>query len=67
MNLLRTLRKLLLGETWLLPAGLVASIAVALLARHVAGDEWHHIGGFVLLTGVAAALVVSVAASGRRR
>jgi hypothetical protein len=67
MSLLRTLKKLVLGETWLLPAGLVMSIGTSVLVRHIVGDDWRDIGGFVLLAGVAAALLASVAASGRKR
>lgn len=65
MSVLRDLRKLLLGETWRLPGGLVATVAVALLARAVLGDLWRDAGGFVLLAGVSVVLVWSVAAGGR--
>jgi membrane protein implicated in regulation of membrane protease activity len=65
MTTLRTLKKLLLGETWLLPGGLVATVAVALLARSVLGGTWTDVGGFVLLAGVSIVLVWSVNASAR--
>jgi hypothetical protein len=60
MSLLRTLRKLIFGETWFLPAGVAAAVAAALVVRHLAGDEWRDIGGFVLLAGVIVALTLSV-------
>jgi hypothetical protein len=63
---LATLKKLLLGETWLLPGGLVATVGVALLVRAALGDTWSDVGGFVLLAGVSLVLVCSVKVSGRR-
>jgi hypothetical protein len=67
MSFLRTLRKLLLGETWLLPVGLAIVLAATVLVRHLLGDGWHDVGGFVLLTGVAGVLLLSVAVSARPR
>jgi hypothetical protein len=67
MSFLRTLRKLLLGETWLLPGGLVVALAATVLLRHLLGDAWDGVGGFVLLAGVACALLLSVAVSARPR
>ena len=67
MTTLRTLKKLLVGETWLLPAGLLAAVAVALAARKALGEQWDSIGGFVLLAGVAVVLVLTVAHTARRR
>jgi hypothetical protein len=60
MSFLRTLRKLIFGETWFLPAGVAAAVAAALVVRHLTGDEWRDIGGFVLLAGVIVALTLSV-------
>jgi hypothetical protein len=66
MSALRTLKKLLLGETWALPAGLAAVVAsVALVARPLLEGEWRHAGGFVLLAGIAAVLVTCVALGAR--
>lgn len=65
MSFLRTLKKLLLGETWLLPIGLAVAVGVSLLLRSLLGGEWHDLGGFVLLAGVAAVLLLSVAYSSR--
>lgn len=68
MNTLRILKKLLLGETWLLPLGIAAVIAAAaLVIRPFAPAQWEHLGGFVLLSGVLGVLVVSVARVARQR
>jgi hypothetical protein len=64
MSLLRTLRKLILGETWTLPLGVAAVLlAAVLVVRPLLHDTWRHAGGFLLLAGVAAVLVVSVSRS----
>ena len=62
---LRTLRKLVLGETWAVPIGVALAVGVAALLRVLAGDEgwWRDAGGFVLLAMVLAALLAAV---GRR-
>jgi hypothetical protein len=66
VTVLRTLRKLVLGETWLLPLGIAAVVlGVALIARPLLSDAWDRAGGFVLLVGVAGVLVASVSASAR--
>ena len=60
--LLRTVRKLVLGETWLLPIGVALAIGVAGLVRVAEGDHgwWRSGGGFVLLALVVAALLASI-------
>jgi hypothetical protein len=64
MTTLRALKKLLLGETWLVPLGVAAAVAVTgLLLRGGAASA--RLGGFVLLVGVLALLVLSVARSAR--
>ncbi len=65
MSVLWTLKKLFLGETWLLPAGLALAIAATLIARHMLGSHWHQLGGFALLGAVIVVAVASVARSGR--
>lgn len=66
MTTLRTLKKLLFGETWLLPLGLVPVVgATGLLLRGGAASA--RLGGFVLLAGVLAVLLLSVARSARPR
>jgi membrane protein implicated in regulation of membrane protease activity len=68
MSLLRTLRKLILGETWLLPLGVAAvAVAAGLVLKPLLSDFWHHAGGFILLAGVAVVLLASVSASARPR
>lgn len=65
MTLLRTLRKLLLGETWILPLGIAILVAAAFGLRAVDRGGWSDAGGLVLLAGVVAVLVLSVASSAR--
>jgi hypothetical protein len=68
MSLARTLKKLIFGETWILPLGIATVVLVAaLVVRPLMGhDAWRHAGGFVLLTGIATVLALSVATSARR-
>ena len=64
MTTLRTLKKLLFGETWLLPLGLAPVVAVTgLLLR--GGATSARLGGFVLLAGVLVVLLLSVDRSAR--
>ena len=67
MELLRTLRKLVLGETWVLPIGVLVALAVGGLLRALNGPGgwWHSGGGFVLLALVVLALLASVGRPGR--
>jgi hypothetical protein len=65
---MRTLKKLVLGETWWLPLGIAAVLlAGGLVVKPLAPALWHDAGGFLLLAGVLAVLVSSVARSARRR
>ena len=66
---MRALRKLVLGETWTLPLGVLATVAIALVTDAVAGDSawWRHAGGFGLLLLVLAAFAASLAPAWRRR
>jgi hypothetical protein len=50
------LRKLVLGETWALPAAVTVLVAGALVLRAVAPDLWDDAGGFLLLLGAVVAL-----------
>jgi hypothetical protein len=65
VNTLRTLKKLVLGETWLLPLGVAVIVGGAALIRPLLGSEWDHIGGLIILAGIVALLLVSVARDGR--
>jgi hypothetical protein len=63
---LRTLKKLVLGETWLLPAGVAVVVGgCALLIRPAIGEEWDHVGGLIILAGIVALLLLSVGRDGR--
>jgi hypothetical protein len=65
---MRTLKKLVLGETWWLPLGIAAVLLTGgLVVKPLAPALWHDAGGFLLLAGVLAVLVSSVARSARRR
>jgi hypothetical protein len=46
----RTLRKLILGETWALPLGIAATIALGAVLHAAFGDDgwWRHGGGVVV-------------------
>jgi hypothetical protein len=59
---MRTLRKLVLGETWALPIGIAFAVGVAALLDAVAGsaDWWQDAGGFILLGLLAGAFVVAL-------
>ena len=60
--MLSTARKLVLGETWVLPIGVAVAVAVSFAVRAVAGRDgwWHEGGGFVLVALVVAVLVAAV-------
>ena len=59
---MRALRKLILGETWTLPAGVAIALLVAGALRAVSGDHgwWHDAGGFVLLALALGTLALSL-------
>ncbi|MDA0161664.1 hypothetical protein OM076_15405 [Solirubrobacter ginsenosidimutans] len=65
---MRTLKKLVLGETWWLPLGIAVVLIIGgLVIRPLAPALWHDAGGFLLLAGVLAVLLSSVARSATRR
>jgi hypothetical protein len=66
---MRALRKLVLGETWTLPLGVLLTLGLGLGLDAVGGGGalWRHAGGFVLLACVLAAFAVSLAPAWRRR
>ena len=66
MTTLRTLKKLVLGETWTLPIGVAAALAAAAMLRRLAPDTWAHVGGLALAGAVLIVLHVGVARSARR-
>ena len=62
IGLLRAARKLVLGETVALPAGIAAAVAAAGVLRVVAGPGgwWQHAGGAVLAGLLVVALAVAL-------
>jgi hypothetical protein len=58
----KTLRKLVLGETWILPAGVACALAIAGTVRLLVDPEgwWRAAGGWLLFVLLAAALSVAV-------
>jgi hypothetical protein len=66
---LRQLRKLVLGETWVLPAGVVLTLAAAVIYRAIDDDDtwWHHAGGFIVFGLVVLTLTASLAGALRAR
>lgn len=67
MSLLRTVRKLVLGETWTLPAGVALAVGAGALVRALSGDAhwWRTAGGAVLVVLLLAALALSLRSSSR--
>jgi hypothetical protein len=62
IGLLRSLRSLVLGETWTIPLGVAAAVLIAVLLRSEFSDQlWDEAGGFVIAGMVAATLLVSLA------
>jgi hypothetical protein len=62
MGVLRSIRKLVLGETWILPGGIAVAVGAAALLRGLAGPGgwWGAAGGFVLAAMLAVALAVAL-------
>jgi hypothetical protein len=59
--LLRSLRRLILGETWSIPLGVGAALAIAVGIRAaLPEDAWHAAGGFALAVMLVAALAWSL-------
>ena len=65
---MKTLRKLVLGETWTLPIGVAVAVGGSALLSAAADDAawWRDAGGFVLLGLVLVALLVAVGRPGGR-
>jgi hypothetical protein len=67
MALLRSLRSLILGETWTIPIGVAAAVLIAALLRSAVSEQlWDELGGFALAAMVAVTLVASIARSSTR-
>ena len=69
MSFLRAMRKLVLGETWLLAGGVALALGLAAAARELAGGEgwWSSAGGWLLLGLLVTCFCVAVLGSGRAR
>lgn len=66
MSTLRALGKLLFGETWLLPIGIVLAVGVAALGRGLAPHGWWPAAdGLVLLALLIGVLYASVSTARR--
>ncbi|MDQ6750905.1 MAG: hypothetical protein M3Z33_09155 [Actinomycetota bacterium] len=67
MSLLRTARKLVLGETWALPVGIALAVGAGALLREASGGAhwWRVAGGAVLVVLLLAALALSLRSSSR--
>ena len=65
---MKALRKLVLGETWVLPLGVFAVVALALTLEWIADGAgwWVHAGGFIVLGCVVVVLSASLAPARRR-
>lgn len=67
-SLLRSLRRLILGETWTIPLGVGAALVLALLLRAwLPGTAWRAAGGFLLAVFVLATLACSLRRAARER
>jgi hypothetical protein len=62
VSTLRALKKVVLGDTWVLPIGVAVVLLLAgLVVRPLLAEAtWSAIGGFVLLGGVVVVLALSV-------
>ena len=61
IELIKSLRKLVLGETWTIPAGVAGTLGAAVLTRAVLPKEaWASVGGFVVATLVITTLLLSL-------
>jgi hypothetical protein len=59
------LRRLLFGETWLLPLGVATVLLAGALLRALDGAAWRSAGGPLLLAAILALLAVSVGRGAR--
>lgn len=60
MTLLRALRLLVLGETWVLPIGVLVTLGSAAALRAAAPTLWPQLGGLFLTLAIVAVLTVAV-------
>ena len=67
MTTLRTIKKLILGETWFLPLGIALTLAGAGILRATVPTDWSSLGGLLMLGAVLLTLLASVQRSASRR
>lgn len=67
MNVLRSLRKLVLGETWVIPVSVLVVVAGGALVRAISPGAWHAAGPVLLPLGVVVGLALGVWRSLPRR
>jgi hypothetical protein len=67
MTALKTLRKLVLGETWAMPGAVALAVGAAAVLRGVAGPDgwWADAGGWLMLVMLATGFAVAVRRSAR--
>ena len=67
MTTLRALKKLILGETRIVPLGILAIVVAGTLIHHLAGHAWTELGGVGLAPGVLLLFCFSVSRTARSR
>ena len=67
MTTVRALKKLLLGETWIVPLGILTILLASALINQIASDVWAHLGSAALPAAVLMVLFSSVWHTARRR
>jgi hypothetical protein len=67
MSVLRTLRKLVLGETWIVPLGVLSVLLTGALLRAAVPGVWDAVGPVLLPLGAIAFLGLGVQRSLPRR
>jgi hypothetical protein len=65
MSFLVQLRKLVLGETWVVPIGVALTVGAGAVLRELAPGFWDAAGGALLVAAAAGVLVVAVARAAR--
>jgi hypothetical protein len=61
MSVLRSLRALVFGETWIIPLGVGATLALSVALRSELSERaWHHAGGFIVAGLATATLLLSL-------
>ncbi|MDX6627545.1 MAG: hypothetical protein QOE56_2534 [Solirubrobacterales bacterium] len=60
MSFLVQLRKLVLGETWIVPLGVAIAVGAGAVLRELAPGAWDAAGGALLVAAAGAVLLVAV-------